>query len=667
MRVLPATLGDGLALSPVERHRWIFTLMDAELLVARHAPEETDLEVRLPRIRESVPWAARYVLFPRWVEATPAPSADRGGLHLEGRADAFADRVAPAAELQPIDRVAPARVVTTRRILAGALVRVEGRAGDAWVVATRDGRLLAAAPLVGARAVFREPVDCGAGAAIDIAVERRAGAPKVAAAGGALATETIELAAMPRTFRRFQSGRFVLWGDAAPARLPATGDGSFPRGAAAIPLLLALGLAMTRPLRSACAGLPSLRVGLAWFFGSGCYAVVAFLFGWAGVPWTLVPLACVVVAGALAAAPVASVAPGAPPPAGDWGRWVRLALTATAAVAIGAAATVAALYPRDRWDSFSFWGCKAKEVLRHGTLSERFLSRSYPHQSYPLAGPHLEALVYRLSGGISDPAVALLGPATVAFTGLALHGALRRRGACAVLASLVAAALCLAPRVGEEAAGTLMDVHVAGFALSGVVLFDLAGPSIALRVVSGALIGLAGFAKNDGLPYSVGAVAASLLLTPRIRSLAATAAGIAIPLGPWLLFRTLHHLETDIVNERVVGAMTAARALHQLPIVVRGMLPYAFGVTGGAGGPGFGGGFVLVVFGLLVALARRDADPLHALAAVAFVLTLGVYCMLPPERLFAYTSYIATTGFRILTQAYPIGLYLTGRQLARYS
>jgi hypothetical protein len=319
-------------------------------------------------------------------------------------------------------------------------------------------------------------------------------------------------------------------------------------------------------------------------------------------------------------------------------------------------------------DSYSFWGIKSREIYLHGTLTDAFLAASYPHPSYPVLGPILEAAAFRAAGGPSDGAAALLGPIALAFSALVILGATIDRLPWPWPAAL-ASVLVLAPRVIDEAQGSLMDIHVAAMALAGVAVLARAGSSRSQLALAGAFLGLAGFAKNDGIPWAAAGVMSALLIgrgmASRLSSAAAVAAGSLATLGPWLAFRFSHGLRTDIVNAEVLASLTPRGIIGQVRPVLSGLIPYAFGFSSAGRGAGYDGAFVFVAAAIVLLALSRRLTPVHALAAIVLAQILGVYCMLPPVKLAAHTNYLATTGFRILLQIYPAALYLASEALAR--
>ena len=471
----------------------------------------------------------------------------------------------------------------------------------------------------------------------------------------------------PRGSRRFQAGRLVLSGSEARAhvhdRYPLPPEGRLPGALVVMAMLGALGLLVLRvsPLRAGWA----VRLGLGWFLGAGLVAVGDFAMGQLRVPLGARAACLAILAAGLAIAPARWTRKrGAAERPSNAARATAVVLAAAIGTALLLAAALAVLYPRDRWDSFAFWGIKTRALYADGRITGSFLAKPYPHQDYPVLGPVIEAWLFRAAGGECDPGAALLGPITVAAIALLLAGSLGP-SLPEPLPVAVAAAVVLTPRLLHEAIGSLMDIHVAGFALAGLVMLARARDSPALHACSGFLFGLAGFTKNDGIPWAVAAVAlvAALAITRRVRVAVACSllGGALAALSPWLCARVVYQLSTDIVNARMIASLSPQRILGQAWPVTRGLGQYLLRWST-SDTPSFDGAFPFALLGGISLVRARGVTRESWVVALAAALIAGLYLSLPPLRL---PSYLETTGFRVPLQILPAATLAAATALRR--
>jgi hypothetical protein len=231
----------------------------------------------------------------------------------------------------------------------------------------------------------------------------------------------------------------------------------------------------------------------------------------------------------------------------------------TALVVIGHGA-YASIVGGDVWDFWAIWGLKARVFFEHRGIDWRFLEHPYnafAHPDYPPLLPLHFAHVTLLGGEWSE----------------------RWLG---ILTTLFGAALLLVVRdlfeeeLQRPVVAALATLAVASPAFSMIGVGD--GPMIAFGTAAlltirrgslaagGVLLGLAAFAKNEGIVLVIAAALA--LRNARAILRLWPAAAIA---APWLILRAVHSLPTDIVS----GALSErlARNLTELPGALAATLP----------------------------------------------------------------------------------------------
>ena len=420
-------------------------------------------------------------------------------------------------------------------------------------------------------------------------------------------------------------------------------DGSLPARAGRTAAAVLVGL-----------GLSSL-LAFAWLLGGGVlgrgYVVADAAF-----------LAALAVAG-VALAPRLPRLPrgGAPRPALDAVALVVLC----AALALSAVAFVRAVeaIPHGEWDAWSIWNLRARFLYRGGAAWRDAFSAdlAWSQTGYPLLVPLAVARAWAYAGESTAAPAAIAGVLALAAT-LALGGAVARRAGN--VAGAVAALLLLATaQLVQVAAAQYADVAVAAYLVAGLgALLEAAGAEGAARAgglaVAGLLLGLGGWAKNEGIAAAACAGLAYLAVGPgrpgrRLADLVPVALGAALPAAAWLVFH-------GVVEARVAPAL-----------------------AGAAGGPGLArlaapGRLPLILAALWARLpGREQLVPLAALAAAALLgvrpgrlarsMPLVAAALLLAVDVLVYLAtpqdlawHLASSAERVLFQAWPallLGLF----------
>ncbi|HUJ13595.1 MAG TPA: glycosyltransferase family 39 protein [Thermoanaerobaculia bacterium] len=228
--------------------------------------------------------------------------------------------------------------------------------------------------------------------------------------------------------------------------------------------------------------------------------------------------------------------------------------TAVSVIGFGFFATGAALW---EWDFWAIWGMKARVFLDHGGIDWRFLGshwNAYVHPDYPLLVPFNFDFAAMLNGAWSDRWLGLMSVAWAVALLLIVRD-LAARESAAIAAALVTLTVTglAASRYPGLAEGPLIAFGSAAVLfLRRATLFD---DNAAWRH-GAVLLGLATNVKNEGLALFV-AILIALVIVRRRDVLRLWPA--AVLAAPWLILRTTHDLQTDIVG----GGFH--RALARLP------------------------------------------------------------------------------------------------------
>jgi hypothetical protein len=253
--------------------------------------------------------------------------------------------------------------------------------------------------------------------------------------------------------------------------------------------------------------------------------------------------------------------------------WLDLAT----AVLVAGYARFATIGPTAEYDFIGIWGVKAKEFWLSGGIDWKFLENpfnQFAHVDYPLLVPLVFDVHAVIAGVWPDRWLGVVNAGFGIATLLLLRTFLAeevRRPILLALAALACVGVSFAPWIGL-AEGALVAYGTAG------LLFVRRGD-----VSRGALyLGLAAMCKNEGLTLIVAAVVAMIVqhgvrpLYIRWKSLRSvegsdpTVARMwpsAAVVVPWLIVRSMHHLQTDLtasgLGERVVEHLSNLRPMFE--------------------------------------------------------------------------------------------------------
>jgi hypothetical protein len=279
----------------------------------------------------------------------------------------------------------------------------------------------------------------------------------------------------------------------------------------------------------------SARLGETWLLLTGAAALLLLFFPWS--PWLLLLALPVLYAGRASARPALT-------------RWNLLDLFTL--LLIGGYARLALAAPPIENDYLLIWGVKAKEFFFAGGIDWAWLESPInytTHPDYPVLLPLLYDAFALVTGGWSDRWIGII---TVAYGVAAL---LVVRGALAdelpkpwrVIATAALMPLVFSPYIG------MAEAPLIAYALAGLLRIrrgDTLGGAV--------FLGFAAFTKNEGLTLIV-AVALALVVAKRWREIPRLWPAIAIPL-PWLVLRTMHGLQTDLLVPGIADRFSARLA-----------------------------------------------------------------------------------------------------------
>jgi hypothetical protein len=350
------------------------------------------------------------------------------------------------------------------------------------------------------------------------------------------------------------------------------------------------------------------KAGLAYLAGACVVGVAAAEFAVVDVPLGAVPV--VVVASIVFAVGLRRFARRLEPGKTEreerpWGsRLIGAAALVQTGLLLAVAGTAFAVRPLWEWDGWAIWGFKARALYAFGGVSNpAFESHVYAHhmQDYPLFLPALEATAFRAMGGVDERLVhlQLLGLA-VGFVG-ALWALLRPR-VPAELLGLSVLAIVAAPGILDALAANYADIPLAIFVALGLVALTrwLLDPQRQLLVWASLFLACAALTKNEGALFAGAAIVATLVVARRRKPLLAVAGATFLPLVPWRVFVSVHHIHDPALSpgdlrptvlarhtDRIEPA--ASRLLHELVFTQHGLLvpmtliAFVAGFTAGRG------------------------------------------------------------------------------------
>lgn len=281
------------------------------------------------------------------------------------------------------------------------------------------------------------------------------------------------------------------------------------------------------------------RIGEAWLLLTGTAALLLLFLPWS--PWIL-----------LLALPALWTGRPARPKLSPWNAIDLLTITLIAGYA-----KLALAAPPIENDYLLIWGVKAKEFFFARGIDWTWLESPINHTAHP-DYPILLPLVYDafalVTGGWNDRWIGIITVAYGVAALLVVRGVLAdelprpwRAVATAALMPLV-----FSPYVG------LAEAPLIAYALAGLLLIRRGG------TLRGAIhLGFAAFTKNEGLTLIV-AAALALIAAERWRELPRLWPAVAIPL-PWLVLRTVHGLQTDLLVPGIFARL-AARLADPWPV-----------------------------------------------------------------------------------------------------
>ncbi|HYC91531.1 MAG TPA: hypothetical protein VEO54_20090 [Thermoanaerobaculia bacterium] len=277
------------------------------------------------------------------------------------------------------------------------------------------------------------------------------------------------------------------------------------------------------------------RIGEAWLLLTGAAALLLLFLPFS--PWTLLLALPVLYVGRASARPKLT-------------RWNLIDLFTLTLIAGYTKLALAA--PPIENDYLLIWGVKAKEFFFARGIDWAWLESPLNHTAHP-DYPILLPLVYDafalLTGGWNDRWIGIITVAYGVAALLIVRGMLAdelpkpwRAAATAALMPLV-----FSPYVG------LAEAPLIAYSLAGVLFIRRGEP------LRGAIyLGLAAFTKNEGLTLVI-AAAFALVLAKRAREAVRLWPAILIPL-PWLVLRTLHGLQTDLLVSGIAERFLARLA-----------------------------------------------------------------------------------------------------------
>ncbi len=311
--------------------------------------------------------------------------------------------------------------------------------------------------------------------------------------------------------------------------------------------------------------------GEVFFFGlaagPGVLAFLMFMLGLAGLPFSRVSvgiplLVFTIVFLALSlmakkgAASAAGPPPGLLPRLQGWRRNLFIFLAAWVALKTGFVFYESLTRPIFTVDSYLNWAISAKFFYYNAGLvldpaNEHFFGKGYRFFiGHPLHLPLFQTWIALMLGRFHE--VYIKAPVALYFMGTlgVLYHAIRREAGpfYAMVTVFFMASVPIFTGQGQDA---YADLPLAFFALSGVAALwrFLRDDNHSYLILSGILLGMAAFIKNEGLFFPAACGAALLLFllirrrssaAPIIAPLAAFVIPIIIIAGPWFLFK-MHH------------------------------------------------------------------------------------------------------------------------------
>ena len=371
-------------------------------------------------------------------------------------------------------------------------------------------------------------------------------------------------------------------------------------------LILSVGAGFSRPGTNLFR-----RLAESFLIGAGVSFALLLLESLLHIPWTrlgvVVPLLLIAVSGIMVRRHELRVTI----PRLHWLDLITLAV-------IAGYARFATMAPTPEYDFIGIWGVKAKEFFVARGIDWAWLANpfnEFAHVDYPLLVPlsfDLQMLVDGSGPGLMNVA---FGVAAL----LMLRGFLAEEIAAPwmlALATLALAWTALSPWIG------LAEGPLVAYGTAGLLLIRKG------EVERGAvMLGLAASCKNEGLTLIVAAMIAAWSIRRFWPALIA---------APWLVLRSVHHLQTDLTSGPILPRVVEHLS-HPLPML-RAMFVYSLGK------PLFWSGIFLA---LLLGFRQLRRERFLALAiALQLAFFIGAYLVTPHD----VTWHVRWSWERIVTQ-----------------
>lgn len=352
---------------------------------------------------------------------------------------------------------------------------------------------------------------------------------------------------------------------------------------------------------------------------------------------------------------------------GGWtleARRVAWALACIAGLSLTHFLLRSAVMPHGEWDAWAIWNLKARFMVRGGEYWRELFSTPIVHPGYPLLVPSAVARVWTWIGAESHVAAVVAAALFTYATPAVVVGSLARLKGWtpAIWGGVLVLGIASFTTYGSW---QFADLPLAFLILTSVVLIACDQQSSETRrfaVLAGAAVGLAGLAKNEGLPFTIGMAAfysGSQLLRGGGERVMRVALFLVAALPFWLILLAIHRASPSV---GMVAALADASIMERVTDPGRHAV-----VIDAIGGRAWVWGGIWPV-GMLPILAVAlwaggwRIDPRHRAAAGTAAAALVVMAL---SYYFAYlvTPYdlgwhIATSFDRILIQIWPTLVWL---------